>query len=74
MGAIGIAMLAKDEMKRTGNHTKFKGFGVSEEKFETTSFICKACPNECEIIQIKANGKVIAMTGDRCGRWSNSVI
>ncbi len=74
MGAIGIAMLAKDEMKRTGNPTKFKGFEVSEEKFETTSFICKACPNECEIIQIKANGKVIAMTGDRCGRWSNSVI
>ncbi|ABY91568.1 acyl-CoA dehydratase activase [Thermoanaerobacter brockii subsp. lactiethylicus] len=74
MGAIGIAMLAKDEMKRTGNSTKFKGFEVSEEKFETTSFICKACPNECEIIQIKANGKVIAMTGDRCGRWSNSVI
>jgi len=74
MGAIGIAMLAKDEMERTGNSTKFKGFEVSEEKFETTSFICKACPNECEIIQIKANGKVIAMTGDRCGRYSNSII
>jgi len=74
MGAIGIAMLARDQIKKTGEKTKFKGFKVSEDEFETTTFICKGCPNECEIIQIKANGKVIAMTGDKCGRYSNSII
>lgn len=74
MGAIGIAMLAKDYIERTNMPTKFKGFKVSEERFETTSFICKGCPNECEIIKIQAEGRTIAMTGDKCGKWSNSII
>lgn len=74
MGAIGIAMLAKDYIERTNMPTKFKGFKISEERFETTSFICKGCPNECEIIKIQADGRTIAMTGDKCGKWSNSII
>ncbi|AEF16524.1 MULTISPECIES: acyl-CoA dehydratase activase [Thermoanaerobacterium] len=74
MGAIGIAMIAKNHIKTTNKPTKFKGFEISEEKFVTTSFICNGCPNECEVIKIQANGKTIAMTGDKCGKWSNSIV
>jgi predicted CoA-substrate-specific enzyme activase len=74
MGAIGIAMIAKNHIKTTNKPTKFKGFEISEENFVTTSFICKGCPNECEVIKIQANGKTIAMTGDKCGKWSNSIV
>jgi len=74
MGAIGIAIIAKNHIKTTNKPTKFKGFEISEEKFVTTSFICNGCPNECEVIKIQANGKTIAMTGDKCGKWSNSIV
>lgn len=69
MGAIGAAMLVREEMKDDGHRTKFKGFGVSQIEFQVSSFICKACPNLCEISQISANGKVLARWGGRCDMW-----
>ncbi|HLV10277.1 MAG TPA: acyl-CoA dehydratase activase [Halanaerobiales bacterium] len=72
MGAIGIAMLAKKNFQETGV-SSFRGFNFTHENFETSSFICEGCANECEIIKVKADGKVIALTGDRCGKWSNSI-
>ncbi|MGM0421053.1 MAG: acyl-CoA dehydratase activase [Bacillota bacterium] len=71
MGAIGIAVLAKNKMEQSDNKTGFKGFSITHDNFETTSFICGDCANECEVIRIQSNGKTIAMTGDRCGKWSN---
>jgi hypothetical protein len=69
MGAIGAAMLVREEMKNNGHRTKFKGFNVSQTEFRASSFICKACPNLCEISQISANGKVLARWGGRCDMW-----
>jgi len=73
MGAIGIAMLARDEIQKTGKTTNFRGFNFTNERFETSSFICEGCANECEVIKVKANGEIIALTGDRCGKWSESL-
>jgi len=71
MGAIGVAILVHEEMEAEENHhkTKFKGFGVSQTEFKVSSFICKACPNLCEISQISADGKVLARWGGRCDMW-----
>jgi len=71
MGAIGAATLVREEMESKHNHhqTKFKGFGISEAEFKTSSFICKACPNLCEISQISADGRVLARWGGRCDMW-----
>ena len=74
MGAIGIAMLAKRDIKRSGEKTNFRGFDLTEEKFETTSFECEDCANNCEVIKVIADGRVIAVTGDRCGKWAASLI
>ena len=68
-GAIGAALLAQEEMAIYGNGTKFKGFGITEANYHTSSFECKACPNRCEIIQISLDGKVIARWGGRCDMW-----
>jgi len=36
---------------------------------QTTSFECRACPNLCEIAQIRMDGRVVARWGGRCDRW-----
>ncbi|MDI3534762.1 MAG: hypothetical protein PWQ82_1127 [Thermosediminibacterales bacterium] len=70
MGAIGAALLAKDEVARKG-FTAFKGFDVSNVKYRVSSFECKGCPNRCEVINIHMDEKVIARWGDRCNKWKN---
>ena len=69
MGAIGAAILAMEEMgaRRTG--TEFKGFDVSEAKYVTSPFECRACPNLCEIARISLDGQIIARCGGRCDIW-----
>ena len=32
---------------------------------------CKGCPNQCEVIEARVDGEVLARWGDRCGKWSN---
>jgi len=59
MGAIGAVMLVHEEVRNNGHRSNFKG----------SSFICKACPNLCEISQISASGKVLARWGGRCDIW-----
>ena len=68
MGAIGAALLVHEEMS-ADKRSKFNGFGVSQAKYLTSSFECKACPNLCEIAQISANSQVLARWGGRCDRW-----
>jgi len=68
MGAIGAALLVHEDMA-SNKTSNFKGFGVSEVKYRTSSFECKACPNLCEIAQISTNGKVLARWGGRCDLW-----
>ncbi len=70
MGAIGAAILAKEHVARTGGPTRFKGFGISGCDFRTTSLECRDCPNACEIVVFRQDGRVIAMFGDRCGKHS----
>ena len=72
MGAIGAALLAHEEMVTSNNGSKFKGFKVSEVRYHTSSFECKACPNLCEIAQLSINGQVLARWGGRCDRWERS--
>ena len=62
MGALGVAILAKDEKK-----CEFD-FDVAEKEFTTTAVNCGKCPNNCEIICIKENNKLIDSYGNRCER------
>jgi predicted CoA-substrate-specific enzyme activase len=72
MGAIGVAILAHEQIMEKGKGTKFKGFGISQVSYHTSSFECKACPNSCEIVQIFLDGKVLARWGGRCDLWERA--
>ena len=70
MGAIGAAMLAQEYICANGYRpTRFRGWEMSEVKYETSSFECKGCPNQCEVVRIAVGGQVMARWGGRCGKW-----
>lgn len=70
MGAIGVAMLAKEEVKKKGK-TSFKGTFIHNIDYKVSGFECDGCSNICEIIEIEEDGRVLARYGDKCGKWSN---
>jgi len=67
MGALGAALLAREWSD--GRPSQFRGFDVVHAEVQTTSFECRACPNLCEIAQIRMDGRVVARWGGRCDRW-----
>lgn len=68
MGAIGVALLAK-ENQGSIKTTNFKGFEASEFSYQSKSFHCKGCENNCEIVKIQVDDQVLARWGGRCGKW-----
>ncbi len=68
IGAFGAALLVKDY---NPSAARFRGFEISDQDIKCTSFQCKGCPNRCEVIEARIEGKVVARWGDRCGKWSN---
>ena len=74
MGAIGAALLVHEEMVSNHNVSNFKGFGVSEVAYHTSSFECQSCPNLCEIAQLSLNGQVLARWGGRCDLWERNPV
>jgi len=74
MGAIGAAMLVQEGMVGNNRKTGFRGFGVSDVQYHTSSFECKSCPNLCEIARLSVDGKVLAQWGGRCDLWERSTV
>ncbi len=66
-GAIGVAILAKEE--RTWNESTFKGFDLSERKYELTTFECKGCSNMCLIRKVSIEGEKPLFYGSRCEKY-----
>jgi len=66
-GAIGAAILAKDE--RTWDESTFKGFDLSERKYELTTFECKGCSNMCLIRKVSIEGEKPLFYGSRCEKY-----
>ncbi|MCX7748559.1 MAG: acyl-CoA dehydratase activase [Clostridia bacterium] len=71
MGAIGVAILAKENVEESGEPSNFKGFDVADIDYKPSSFDCNGCSNLCEVIKVEMNGKIVAALGDRCGKWTN---
>lgn len=62
MGALGVAILSKKEKEISFS------FDITDYSFKTTSNICGKCPNNCEIISIRKDNKLIDSWGNRCER------
>lgn len=71
MGAVGIALLVKEELTTEKRPTNFKGLHLLKEHIVTGSFDCDGCANQCEVVELRQNGRLIACLGDKCGKWSN---
>jgi len=69
MGALGAAIIAS---RLETNESRFRGFDLSERRFESRGFECSRCPNACEVVELLMEGSVVARWGGRCGRWERS--
>jgi predicted CoA-substrate-specific enzyme activase len=69
MGAYGAALLALKRASSENAPTRFYGYGASQRSFKSGGFECDGCPNLCEIVEITADGELVARWGGRCGRW-----
>jgi predicted CoA-substrate-specific enzyme activase len=66
-GAIGVALLAFEE--RSWERSGFKGFDLSQRRYEQTSFECKGCPNLCLIRKVSVEGEKPLFYGSRCEKY-----
>lgn len=63
MGAIGVAILSSKD-----NSNKEFNLNISDVSFETKGFECKGCSNNCEVVRIFKNNKLIDAFGNRCDK------
>jgi len=70
-GAIGMALIARDHMKEKGSgESGFRGFGIYNRGYETSSFECRGCPNVCEINRVRIEGEERKLYyGGRCEKY-----
>lgn len=67
MGALGVAILSKKEKE-----IEFS-FDVIDSNFKTIARNCSKCPNNCEIIEVRENNKLIDAWGNRCENGLNTI-
>jgi predicted CoA-substrate-specific enzyme activase len=65
IGAIGMALLARDKVQGTGRPTTFRGFDLSAVRYALREFVCKACSNVCDMQEFTVEG-VKTYWGDKC--------
>lgn len=71
-GAIGAALLAKEEM--TPGPSKFKGFRkLIEEEYKLRTFTCNRCDNNCTISRLEIAGEPPTFYGSRCDLYDSTV-
>jgi predicted CoA-substrate-specific enzyme activase len=67
-GAIGVALMARDAVKNNWR-TSFRGWSLSENNYTQDSFVCRACPNNCEIHRVTLSDGTKLFYGGRCEKY-----
>ncbi len=65
IGAIGMALLARELMTATGKASKFRGYDLSKVEFTSREFVCRACSNYCDMKEFRIEGEK-SYWGDKC--------
>jgi len=65
IGALGMALLARERVQRTGEPTTFRGWDLEQVDYTVVDFVCKACSNECDVRQFTIEGQK-TYWGDKC--------
>ena len=71
-GAIGAALLAKEDME--GKASRFKGFRkVVDSDYKLSTFTCKKCDNNCAISRLEMHGEKPTFYGSRCDLFDSTI-
>ena len=65
IGAIGMALLARERMQARAESTRFRGYDLNHVNFTTRDFVCKACSNYCDMKEFVIEGQR-SYWGDKC--------
>jgi predicted CoA-substrate-specific enzyme activase len=65
MGAIGVALLAKEKIKTTGAGTRFRGYDLEQVDYTLREFTCQGCTNHCAIQEFTVQDEK-TFWGDKC--------
>lgn len=65
IGAIGMALIARDRMKSSGQPSRFRGYDLDRVNFTTREFVCQACSNFCDMKEFNIEGQR-TYWGDKC--------
>ncbi|MEJ2217847.1 MAG: acyl-CoA dehydratase activase [Gemmatimonadota bacterium] len=75
-GAIGAAILAREAQQRRGNGrrapTRFRGFGLTQRRYESTTVECRACPNLCQVNRVVIEDEPPVFYGARCDKFEEA--
>jgi predicted CoA-substrate-specific enzyme activase len=65
IGAIGMALLARDRMAGTEQPSRFRGYDLNRVDYTSRDFVCRACSNDCEMKEFVIEGHK-TYWGDKC--------
>ena len=65
IGAMGVALIARDRMLGSGQTSRFRGFELNQVNFTSRDFVCRACSNYCEMKEFLIDGEK-SYWGDQC--------
>ncbi len=65
MGAIGMALIARQWHQATSAATRFRGYDLHKLQLSTRDFVCKACSNLCDMKEFVIEGQK-SFWGDKC--------
>ena len=65
IGAIGMALIARERMKDSGQASRFRGYDLHQVQFTVRDFVCRACSNYCDMKEFTIEGER-TYWGDQC--------
>jgi predicted CoA-substrate-specific enzyme activase len=65
MGALGVALLARDKMMHRAAESGFRGFDLDKVDYDIFEFTCKGCTNFCQMQRFTIEGEQ-TYWGDKC--------
>jgi len=65
IGAIGMALIARDRMLAKRGKTRFRGFNLQRVQWASRDFVCRACSNYCDMKEFVIDGEK-SYWGDQC--------
>jgi predicted CoA-substrate-specific enzyme activase len=65
MGAIGMALIARDRMQNAKEPSRFRGYDLDRVNYSSREFVCQACSNLCDMKEYVIEGQK-SYWGDKC--------